>query len=564
MKNNIFYSLLYNGLPENANLREKYQSAVLNSISVISVIILIYFTYIDILQDKKFIAIFTTITALTITASIVIVGLTKKLIIGKVYVTLIAFSLFSFLIYSSGPERAGYFWIVLFPLVSIFFLGLRAGSILTIIFGITSVIFIFKIPGMVDIPVIIPMGIRAIGAYIGVSCFTVAYELIRNNTFQQLEKTSGDLLSKRKQTTMILNNVKQGIFLLDENLDLEDERSTYFNELFKGVETSHSFLDLIEDKIPQLDFNATKDYLELFFNNTVNPELLRTINPLEKILMNFGNDKINPNQNWLEFDFERIVLEDGKIQILGLFKNITEQVLLEEQLNREETESSKKMENLFQIIHVSPELMDEFLKDTEDEIKKINDILKVETDEISAVINHIFAIVHGIKGNALLLGLNSIGNKLTNFEEFIKELKQAEPTWRELLHLTINLAELKQETDGIKELIDKIVSFQSKIGDSQKNRKYIFEETLKKAIRRLAADYDKEIILDLEEYNNEIIPDKYRRLFKDSITQLVRNSIVHGIETKEERVDNRKKPEGKISISLKEKKNNLEFIFKDD
>ncbi|MGL1892079.1 MAG: ATP-binding protein [Spirochaetaceae bacterium] len=564
MKKNPFLSFLYIGCTENSGLKERSRSAVLSSISLISVIILITFTVVDIIEESYLISIFTGITAITITISIILVGITKKLIIGTTYVSYIAFTLFALLIFTSGSEKAGYFWIMLFPLVSIFFLGIIHGSILTLIFGILAYFLIFKITGLEALPVNVAMGGRAIGAYIGVTLFTVAFELIRIQAFNKLEQTSDNLVAKRRQTTMILNNVKQGIFLLDENLNLADERSTYFNNLFGSTTVSHSFMELIKGKLPQRDYIATKDYLELFYNKTVNPTLLTSINPIEKVLMNFDGENAEKSQVWLEFNFERILLKNGEIQILGLFKDVTTQVLLEERLTREENESLKNMESLFQIIHVNPELMEEFLKDSHDEISIINDFLKVETNETSKLINHIFASVHSIKGNAMLLGLKTIANKLKDFEDYIKELRNTKPTWRELLKLTVNLADLKHDLDGINVLIEKIIAFKGQAGGEIKNKKYIFEESLKKSLVRLGVEYNRELELDVTQYDNKLIPEKYRRLFKDSINQFVRNSVAHGIEDVEERFSKGKEPTGKIFISLKKKENVLEFIYRDD
>lgn len=560
----LLLGILYNGLRKNAGLKEKSRGAVLNSISIFGIIILFVFTIVDVLDQEYLVAIFTATTAVLIIFLIILVGLTKNINIGTTFVSYITFILFSLLIYSQGIERAGYFWIMLFPLVSIFFLGIIHGTILTVIFGILSYFLMFVIPGIVDITVIKEMATRSLSAYIGVAIFTAAFEIIRIKAFEQLEKTSADLVEKRRQTTMILNNVKQGIFLLDHNLELAEVRSTYFNELFGSIKENQSFIDLIKDKLPQRDFVATKDYLELFFNKTVNPTLLSSINPIDKILMNFSANTDEISQVWLEFDFERILLKNGDVQILGLFKDVTERVLLEEQLVIEEGESLKNMESLFQIIHVNPELMDEFLKDTNDEINKINELLKVENDDTGQIITIIFSLVHSIKGNAMLLGLKSIAGKLKDFEDYIKELQDSKPTWRELLKLTVNLAELKHDVNQINELIEKIISFQKKVGKGVKSRKYIFEESLKKAVKRLGKEYGKKAILDVTDYNNDLIPEKYRRLFKDSINQFVRNSLAHGIESAEDRLKMNKDPFGKITISLKHVKNKLEFIYRDD
>jgi chemotaxis protein histidine kinase CheA len=222
------------------------------------------------------------------------------------------------------------------------------------------------------------------------------------------------------------------------------------------------------------------------------------------------------------------------------------------------------MENLFQIIHVNSDLMEEFLKDTSEEISFINELLKVETGETSDTINKIFQRIHSVKGNALLLGLNSIANKLKEFEDYLKELQNSDPTWRELLKVTVNLAELKHDISQINELIDKIILFQKKVGEDVKNKKYIFEESLKKSLTKLGVEYNKDVNLDLTDYDMDIIPEKYRRLFKDSVNQFIRNSLAHGIEEREVRIKQKKDPQGKIKVSIKNIDDKIEFIYRDD
>ncbi|MBN2617863.1 MAG: Hpt domain-containing protein [Spirochaetales bacterium] len=560
----FLFSILYNGLTEDSGLKDKSRSAVLNSISLISVVILLSYAVIDIIAKIYLIAFITATTAILILFAIILVGITKRISIGTSTVSYIAFIFFLLILATSREERAGYFWIMLFPLVSIFFLGITHGTILTVLFGLISYFLIFIYKGPADVIFIHGMGVRVMGAYIGVSLFTIAFEIIRMMAFDQLEKTTNDLVARRKQTAMIFNNVKQGIFLLDEDLVLSEERSFYFNELFGKTRINQPFLELLKDKLPNRDFIATKDYLELFFNKTVNPALLSSINPIEKVLITFDSKKAEEKQVWLEFAFERILSKNGSIEILGLFRDITERVTLEEQLIKEENESIKNMENLFQIIHVNPELMEEFLKDTSDEINSINELLKVETQDTRSLVNNIFTIIHGIKGNAMLLGLSNLSERLKTFEDYLKDLKSSTATWRELLKLTVNLAEIKHDLDQINTLIEKIISFQKLTGENVKSKKYIFEQNLKKSIDKLCKEYNKDVILDLNDYNIDLVPDKYKKLFKDSISQFIRNSIAHGIEDKNERIIKNKKPDGTIKISLEKKDDKLYFSFYDD
>lgn len=60
------------------------------------------------------------------------------------------------------------------------------------------------------------------------------------------------------------------------------------------------------------------------------------------------------------------------------------------------------------------------------------------------------------------------------------------------------------------------------------------------------------------------IPFRHRKLVRDTLSQLVRNSVVHGIETVGERAAVGKPEEGEILIAARRLGNSLEILFRDD
>ena len=87
-----------------------------------------------------------------------------------------------------------------------------------------------------------------------------------------------------------------------------------------------------------------------------------------------------------------------------------------------------------------------------------------------------------------------------------------------------------------------------------------------KAANRAAEDEEKSIKLVANDIDIEAIEKGPRRVIKEILMQLIRNSAVHGIETPEVRKAKGKKETGivKLTIKISEDKNNIQIRFSDD
>jgi two-component system, chemotaxis family, sensor kinase CheA len=88
-------------------------------------------------------------------------------------------------------------------------------------------------------------------------------------------------------------------------------------------------------------------------------------------------------------------------------------------------------------------------------------------------------------------------------------------------------------------------------------------QRLERAIKDLARDVNKDIEVDFVGSEVEIEKTILDKLL-DPLTHLVRNSVDHGIELKEERLNSGKSPQGKVTIAAQKEGDGVEIIIKDD
>ena len=79
-----------------------------------------------------------------------------------------------------------------------------------------------------------------------------------------------------------------------------------------------------------------------------------------------------------------------------------------------------------------------------------------------------------------------------------------------------------------------------------------------------AGELNKKATLDYEKFEPDVIPSAHRKLMKDILIQLTRNSLSHGIEAAESRKAAGKSETGKITLVTRRTDNGIELVFRDD
>jgi two-component system chemotaxis sensor kinase CheA len=238
-------------------------------------------------------------------------------------------------------------------------------------------------------------------------------------------------------------------------------------------------------------------------------------------------------------------------------------------LAEEEARRQEEMQSVFELIQVEPDVFSDFMEDMEFEFGNIDKISKNQDLNAHEVLVKTYQSVHAIKSNAVILGLNVFGNKVHNLESKIKKLREMEEEvpFAEMLNLTMEIEKISQEREGFKVVLDKIQSYTSgsSSGGSRQNVK-VMVDSLAKAASKAGEDMEKQLKFVASDVDAEAIDKGPRRIMKDILMQLVRNSAVHGIEHPDVRVKKGKSEIGtvKLSIKMTEDKHHIHIKFSDD
>jgi len=563
---NLFQNLMTSGTMDRLELIPRYQLIFANAVGVMGTIILLFFSASSLLSGNMTIGLSTAITGTAILIVMVLTRFIKTYRFMRYFFAFILLLLFLYLAYTGGTEGSGVFWALAYPIMALFLLGARMGTLVSALFWISTSLFLF-VPSLNLMEFSQDYSMRYLGAYLTIYIFAFTYQITMEQTQKNLQETTRHLAREKEQTDSIMNHVEQGLFLLEEDFKIGEAHSKSLNELIMtDFPEGKGLMEILKPYLGPKDYQASEDYLNMFYRDDVNPDLLKEINPLEEVRITSADGK---EEKILRFGFGKVSRGKEKPAILGFVADISEEFRLQAQLKKDQASYSRSIEQLFQIIHVEPVMLQDFLDQTHKEMEQINTLLKANVPEPRRVLQHIYQILHGIKGNALLLGLETLGKQIHTVEDLIKESREKETQWDDLLDVTLALGNLQQIFGEMEELVERIRTFSTERSPLVERKDKIPQtppliSALEDFVKREAQNLGKEAVLKTDRLQLNHFPEDIQPLIKDISIQLIRNSLAHGIEDPSERRKTKKMKQGSIELWSEAKDGELSFHYRDD
>ncbi len=410
----------------------------------------------------------------------------------------------------------------------------------------------------------------------GIILATLMFAVIVLFFLKQLRKSDKELGQAKEETDRILETVNDGLFLMDTEHAIGSQHSNSLKKVINLEQpTGKNFLNVLRKIVPEKTLETAKDYLDLLYGDTVHEDLVTDLNPLDNVEVYFGGEELEKDVGHLGFQFKRVLQNDKVSHLLVQVEDITDKVRLEKELAQSKEKAQAQFDLMLQVLHVNPDMLKNFLAETENSLRDINGILqeKTRTEQGNRKkLESISRIMHRIKGDASGLELEGFEQKAHEFENLIQELKDKdELTGKEFLPMAISLDEFMGQIESLRSLIIKLTELQVSVVESEIDDNAVskslggqLSNILTNLSNSVANKQKKKVLLNV--FNEHLVPTEYTRSIQDILTQLVRNSVVHGIESPQQRAFNRKTDEGLINIKFSKdrKDNSLLIEYTDD
>jgi len=387
------------------------------------------------------------------------------------------------------------------------------------------------------------------------------------------EREQVTYLSKQAQT--VFENVEQGIFLLDRNNIISDQHSRSLQKIFDIAEVSgRNFVQLMRPRLIQRDLEALEMFLKHLYNHEIDEEVLQQLNPIEQVEI-FTDENVGIiKSQFIQAKFSRIIDDERIKNVLVTISDVTASVMLQREVQEAEEKNKKDAIQLVSILKISPKTLQQYLGNVRKKLMEVS--VRYEgnksADNMRNLLNYTFNTIHNLKGNAQLIDLELMVDNFQDIEEIIVSLKQKHKLQgNDFLRILYQIDETDKMAENMLQMLNRIAEIKSEISRETSSNikedesKVRLVDSLKRGLERMAVENDKSVDLDFN-YNDEtIIPEYYKLSTRDILIQLMRNSLVHGIESEKERLSKGKDLTAKLEVHLQSLKGgSFKLEYKDD
>jgi signal transduction histidine kinase len=389
-------------------------------------------------------------------------------------------------------------------------------------------------------------------------------------------QSSAAALLAERQVSDILATVREGLFLIDRDGVIGDAHSTSLSDLLHvAAPAGQRFEELLEPLVDDKTLQAATRFLALLWKERVHEDLIESVNPLSQIEVRIIRPMGGHETRHLSFSFRRVRGADNSSGfLLGAVTDVTERVLLARELEQVRADSESQAAVMLQLAKSDPVQLQMFLSSTDASLRKANALLTVpgsDQNKLRSKLDGVYREVHSIKGDAAALGIGTCVQRLHAIEDLLGALRtQPSLSGDVFVPVVIRLDELMTHLAGLGQLMERFAGLRANTGtqmvnlegESQRNSAVVdvampvvpapgiaLESLFRSLAAEVGASAGREVQLQFE--GLETVPPQLATRIKNIVVQMIRNAIVHGIESPEERSSAGKAAIGTIRIAFR-------------
>lgn len=404
---------------------------------------------------------------------------------------------------------------------------------------------------------------------LGIGLAIINFLFIMFHFVRQLRDSDKVIERARRETTEILETVNEGLFLIDKQLIIGEQHSAKLVEVLGTQQfAGQSFQALLGNIVSAKDAETARGFIELLFDPKIKEKLIGDLNPLNSVEVNIANQSGGFLTKHLQFSFARAYQknEDDIAEIshvLVTVLDVSEQVKLARALNESRKHNESQLELITSLLHTHPGLLREFIANSFNCFNRINNVLRQPAKTSQAVRDkavNIFREIHNFKGEAASLKLEFFEITAHKMEDTLTLLRdKSDLTGNDYLGLTVQLENLISYTQQVEHLTERLGQFAIVSSNKFKaaytppptgSRREQAWDHLQDFVQNLALRNGKLVKLVASGLSEIELEANYEQQLKEIIIQLLRNAVVHGIESPNDREMSEKIMEGRIDLRL--------------
>ncbi|WP_176736949.1 7TM diverse intracellular signaling domain-containing protein [Oligoflexus tunisiensis] len=397
----------------------------------------------------------------------------------------------------------------------------------------------------------------------------------------------------------MLANIRLGIFTIVDDGLIHKDYSSFLEHIFhRSGLTGMKAVDLLLAQ-SDADHDAISQISSILESTLGEPKLSFELNE-GSLIRELKKKDADGRMTILELDWNPIINRRHVIEkILVTIRDVTQLRELQQVANSKK----KELEFIAEIVPVSREQFTRFLNSVEKLIEENERLLAASTLKNLEALKIVLINMHTIKGTSRTLGLKKLTEVVHEAEHYGSLLQNGPMDWDHtrlaqdaamiketfayyryvhdrILERGSSRANVEVATTRVEAILQAMASYRNepltgaarnffqKIDFMLCHAFYQPAQTVLgeifTATRRLAKDLNKEQPVIAIEENSIFLTDEGADLLRNVFGHLIRNSMDHGIETKEERLAGGKPASGLLQVGFCEKDDAVEIVYSDD
>lgn len=373
----------------------------------------------------------------------------------------------------------------------------------------------------------------------------------------RVKERTAELNESRGQMSDILRNIQEGILTIDRSGKVNSEYSGRVPDMLGKQPEGLEFADLFPAQLQ----NSVRDFVgQLIENPFMSMRMFVAANPLSEVRILSGDQ-----EKVLSFSFSRVKNGAGQIEkLLVVIDDRTEQMKLERALAEREAEQSARIEKLYQILNLDPSVFKSFLEEAGRTADVVVEKLALAGSDRSAL-DLCFREVHTLKGNARALGLDAIAKNAHELEDVLDAIrKEPESPAQDRIASAGELGKkLIAEIQDGGALFDKIVNMKDVFRVKTLDASAEIAERCERIVEQEALAAGKAVAFEFENRAGVLRGDALVRV-RAMLGHMIRNAVVHGIETPDARKEKGKAIDGSIRLLMTHHDGQVRIAVEDD
>lgn len=387
---------------------------------------------------------------------------------------------------------------------------------------------------------------------------------------RRLQSSDAAAEAANEENREILSSVREGLFLITAELRVGTQLSQSVAELFgRPLRPGENFLDVLAPLVSAKDLEDARGYVDLLFQPHVKESLVQSINPLAEVKLTLKNRLGLDVPRHLSFQFNRALVDGAVRHLLVTVQDVTTRAELQAKLAQDRERSQSEFSMLLAAFAADPTTLRQFVARAEEGLLEVNELLRSTSSAsneaaILKAVEGAARRVHALKGDASMLGLDTLADLAHRFESELQRIRQAGGSTTvlgdALLALPMPLEELLAKVGALK-AVNRRVS--DEVGSAAAGGESV-NTALDRLVQQVAQEQGKQVLsrvrlgslLDLEPQDQDLV--------REIAVQLARNAVSHGIETPAERQAQGKATEGRVDVGLQVLPDGWALTVRDD